>query len=365
MNIFELNMPKVLIVVAHRKGRSPSQRYRFEQYLPFLEEHGFSFTWSPLLNETDDHIFYSQGNFIRKVFILLKGIFIRFRDLYRIKNFDIIFIQREASFFGTSYFEKKARRLGEKVIFDFDDAIWMADTSPGNKKWEWVKKPEKFAENVSSASVVIAGNAYLAEEAMKYNSNVLIIPTTVDTQKHFPKPELRDQAHVTIGWSGSISTIKHFESILPVLKKLKEKYKERLQFKVIGDPHYHNRELNIHGIAWSDETEVDVLNSFDIGIMPLPDDKWAKGKCGLKALTYMACGVATVSSNVGVNAEIIQHGTNGFIANTEEEWVFSLSTLIEDKPLRETLGAKGRERVMEAYSVEANKHKYLTVFGKE
>lgn len=355
-------MPRVLILVAHRKGRSPSQRYRFEQYLPFLEQNGYTFTWSPLLNETDDALFYSTGNFLRKVIIMLKGISIRFKDLRRIKDFDIVFIQREASFFGTSYFERKARSLGEKVIFDFDDAIWMADTSPGNKKWEWIKKPEKFKDNISSASVVIAGNSYLADEAKKFNSNVVIIPTTVDTQKHVSIPELRNKPYVTIGWSGSISTIKHFEQILPVLKQLKKKYAAALQLKLVGDPNYQCKELELQGIKWTDETEVELLNSFDIGIMPLPDDKWAKGKCGLKALTYMACGVATVASKVGVNTQIIEHGVNGFLVQTDNEWMEVLERLINDATLRKSIGDKGRTRVIEAYSVEANRQKYLEVF---
>ena len=256
-------MTKVLILVAHRKDRSPSQRYRFEQYIRYLEENGFTFVWSPLLNEKDDTIFYSAGNFLNKVWILLKGIFIRLKDIDRFKNFDIIFIQREASFFGTSYFEKYAKKSGKKVIFDFDDAIWLADASPGNKKWEWVKDPKKFESNVKYASVVIAGNNYLADKAKAFNKNVIIIPTTVDTTIHFPKPELRNKKKMTIGWSGSFSTIKHFEMIVTVLIKLKQKYSDKIQFKVLGDQNYKNPELEISDSAWNRETEVDDLNSFD------------------------------------------------------------------------------------------------------
>lgn len=355
-------MPKVLILVAHRPDRSPSQRYRFEQYLNYLQENGFSFTWSPLLNEKDDSVFYSQGNLLKKIIILCKSVWIRLMDLREFKNYDIIFIQREALFFGTSYIEKKAKQSGKMVIFDFDDAIWMADTSPGNKKWEWVKDPKKFEGNVKNASVVIAGNSYLAEYAKKFNHNIQVIPTTVDTNIHVPKPELRNSACVTIGWSGSFSTIKHFESIVPVLTKLSNKYKEKIRFKVIGDANYFNTQLNINGIAWNAATEVNELNSFDIGLMPLPNDEWTKGKCGLKALTYMSCGVPVVMSPVGVNTEIVQNNVNGLLADTQEEWLAALEKLIDDKELREQLGKRGRQTVIEKYSVEANKEKYLTVF---
>ncbi|HOZ88288.1 MAG TPA: glycosyl transferase family 1, partial [Bacteroidia bacterium] len=275
-------MPKVLLICAHRPNRSPSQRYRFEQYLPFLEQQGFSFTFSYLLDQKDDRLFYSAGNFPAKVFILLKSVFVRIKDLSRFKKFDIIFIQREASFLGSSFFEKRAFQSGKKVIFDFDDSIWLADTSPGNQKWEFIKKPQKFFDNLKYANRVIAGNAYLADKARPFNKNLFIIPTTINTDLHFPKPELRNKTVLTIGWSGSISTVKHFELLLPVLLKIKEKYAQKIKFKLVGDPHYKNDLLNVESVPWTEKTEVDELNSFDIGLMPLPDDDWATGKCGLK-----------------------------------------------------------------------------------
>jgi glycosyltransferase involved in cell wall biosynthesis len=355
-------MPSVLIVCAHRPNRSPSQRYRFEQYLRFLEASGFLFTYSYLLNEKDDRVFYSSGNFLTKLFILLKSLVIRINDLFRLKQFDIIFIQREASFLGTSFFERRASRSGAKVIFDFDDSIWLADTSPGNKKWEWIKKPEKFFTNVNLADTVIAGNAYLADKARPFNKNLSIIPTTIDTDIHFPKPELRNKDVLTIGWSGSISTVKHFEILVPVLIKINDKFRGKVEFKLLGDATYKNDRLPLEAIAWTDKTEVDELNSFDIGLMPLPDDEWAKGKCGLKGLSYMACAVPAIMTGVGVNKEIIQHGVNGFLVHSEDEWFDVLCNLIVDTSLRKGIGERGRQTVIEDYSVHANKNKYLEVF---
>jgi glycosyltransferase involved in cell wall biosynthesis len=353
---------KVLILCAHRPGRSPSQRYRFEQYLPALEKQGFKFTFSYLLNEKDDRTFYSKGNILSKMWILLKSVSIRLLDCRRLKDFDIIFIQREATFFGTSFFEKKAFQSGANVIFDFDDSIWLADTSPGNQKWEWIKKPEKFYKNLQYAHTVIAGNGYLAGKARPHNKNVVVIPTTIDTEIHVPKPELRNKSILFIGWSGSISTIKHFEMVLPALKKLKQKYGPRIGFKVLGPAGYADADLGIKSKKWSAETEVEELNSFDIGIMPLPDDEWSKGKCGLKGLSYMACGVATVMSPVGVNSEIIRSGINGFFAANEDEWYKTLSQLIEDLDLRQQIGVQGRKTVEEKFSVTRYLPVYETVF---
>jgi glycosyltransferase involved in cell wall biosynthesis len=355
-------MPKVLILVAHRPQRSPSQRYRFEQYLPYLTQHGYEFTWSPLLNESDDCVFYSKGNFPEKLFILLKSLIIRLKDVRRFSHFDILFVQREALFLGTSFVERRAMKSGKKVIFDFDDAIWLADTSPSNKKWEWVKNPIKFNINVSCASIVIAGNKYLAEKAGAFNKNVVVIPTTIDTLNHVPIPEKRNKNKLTVGWSGSISTIKHFESLIPVLQTLKNLFDDRIRFVVYGDSAYEHKMLEIKGVAWSAEGEVDMLNSFDIGIMPLPEDDWTKGKCGLKALSYMACGVPVVASAVGMNVDIIHHGKNGFLASSDEEWLEALKQLLQSFELRESLGKEGRKTVEACYSVESQKNNYLNIF---
>ncbi len=357
-------MPKVLILCAHRPKRSPSQRYRFEQYLHFLQNNNFIFTFSYLLNEKDDIIFYGKGNIVLKFFILLKSVFIRLKDARRFKNFDIIFIQRETLFIGTSYFEKKAFKSGAKVIFDFDDSIWFADTSPQNKKWEFIKKPQKFFKSITYAHTVIAGNAYLQSKALPYNKNTIIIPTTLNTAIHVSKPELRNKEYVTIGWSGSISTIKHFENIVPILVQIANLYKNKVHFKIIGQTNYTNNVLAVESVKWSEETEVNQLNTFDIGIMPLPNNEWAQGKCGLKGLSYMACGVATIMSNVGVNATIIQHGNNGFLANTEKDWLNYLIKLIDDKQLRQQLGEAGRQTVIDKYSLDANKNLYLNEFKR-
>lgn len=355
-------MKKVLILCAHRPNRSPSQRYRFEQYLPFLEQHGFSFTWSYLLNEQSDRLFYSQGHFFRKVLILLRTVLIRLKDCLRFNKFEIVFIQREASFLGTSFFEKCAYRSGAKVIFDFDDSIWLADTSPGNKKWEGIKKPGKFFTNLRHAHLIIAGNRYLAEKAGNINPNTIIIPTTIDTDIHIPKPSLRNTNKIVIGWSGSISTIKHFNELLPVLKELKTKYGNKIIFKIIADKIYSEPSIDLQVAIWTPETEVDELNTFDIGLMPLPNDEWARGKCGLKGLSYMACGIATVMSPVGVNTEIIEHKKNGLLALKPAEWLEALSLLIENKEFRDQLGEAGRKTVVERYSVASQKEKYLKIF---
>lgn len=357
-------MPKILFIAAHRPDRSPSQRYRFEQYFSFLRSQGYSCELSYILNEKDDRILYSPGNILKKIAITIKSAGIRLKDVRRSNDFDIIFVQREAFMTGSSYFEKKFSRSKAKLVFDFDDSIWLLDTSNANKIWQWMKSEKKTGEIITSSHLVFAGNQFLGDYAKQFNPNVKIIPTTIDTELFKRKVPYSNNNTISIGWSGSHTTIKHFESGLPFLKKIKEKYGERVQFKVMGDPDYVNEELGITGIPWSSSTEVSVLSGFDIGIMPLPDDQWVKGKCGLKGLSYMALEVPTIMSAVGVNSEIIQDGVNGFLASTEQEWIDKLSQLIDSFELRKKMGVQARLTVEKNYSHESQKNNYLRHFNE-
>jgi glycosyltransferase involved in cell wall biosynthesis len=367
-------LPSILFIADHRINRSPSQRYRFEQYLAHFKAEGFSYELSEIISEADDNVFYRPGNYFKKATVLLKSFFIRWKDLRRANQFDLVFIQREALLIGSSFFEKQFFKRS-KVIFDFDDSIWLLDTSPENKKFEFLKNPDKTKINIRNAHTVIAGNAFLANYAKQFNPNVVIIPTTIDTEFH--KPSLtpshdvsrsvdalsKSEKKIVIGWSGSISTLKHFEMAIPVLKKIQAKYPGQTEIHVIGQGSYSHPELDIISKSWSAETEVQDLTAFDIGIMPLPDDEWVKGKCGLKGLSYMACGVATVMAPVGVNTDIIQHQKNGLLAASEEEWIAALSYLIESPQIRMELGQAGRQTVVEKYSVEAHKQNYTAVLN--
>ena len=358
---------KILFIAAHRPDRSPSQRFRFEQYIPYLEANGFTCDFSWLITARDDKRFYAPGNLRRKMAILIKSWWKRTRDAWRAPEYDFIFVQREAFMTGSTRFEKKFAKSGAKLIFDFDDAIWNLDTSEANKKFEWLKNPGKTAEIISMSHLVIAGNEYLADYARRHNKNVIIIPTTIDMNEYRSVSSSvvgnSQNEAITIGWSGSLTTIKHFEFAVPFLRELKQKYGDRISIKVIGDGSYVNEELGIQGLPWKKEDEIKELSTFDIGIMPLPDDEWAKGKCGLKGLQYMALGIPTIMSPVGVNTEIISDGVNGMLAGDVSEWVARLERLIEDAALRREMGIESRKTVEKHYSTESWKDHYLTIFG--
>ena len=352
---------KALFIVMHRKDRSPGQRFRHEQYLSYLEENGFECEISYIIDKKADKFFYKSGNFLGKAEVALKSISKRFSDLQKAKQADIVFIYREALFLGSTWFERQIQKSKAKTIFDFDDAIWIQDVSKANRYFSFLKNPDKTASLIGLVDRVFAGNQYLADYASQFNSSVAIIPTTIDTEE-YQRADLAPRDKICIGWSGSITTIKHFEFSLPFLKKIKEKYGDQVYFKVIGDKNYQNKELGIQGNPWKKETEIEDLSEIDIGIMPLPNDKWAKGKCGLKGLQYMALEIPTLMSPVGVNTEIIQDGENGFLAKEESEWIDKISQLVEDPTLRERMGKAGRNTVLRDYSVKALKDLYLKEF---
>lgn len=356
-------MKKILFVASHRPGRAPGQRFRFEQYFSYLEQNGFSCELSHIISEEDDKVLYKKGHYFQKAVIAMRSFAKRWKDAQNASEYDIIFIFREAFMTGSTYFEKKFTRSGAKTVFDFDDAIWLLDTSAANKRFEWMKDGGKTGKIISMCDMVFAGNAYLADFASGFNKNVVIIPTTIDTDEYVRMKTGRTDDAVCIGWSGSITTIKHFEYAVPFLRRIKQKYGDKVKIKVIGDASYVNEELGIKGLGWNRQDEIKELSSFDIGIMPLPDDEWAKGKCGLKGLQYMALEVPTIMSPVGVNSEIINDGSNGFLATGEDEWVSKLSRLIESKQLREEMGRAARATVVDKYSVYAQRDNYVKYLG--
>ena len=265
---------------------------------------------------------------------------------------------------GTAFFEKSFSRSRAKLIFDYDDSIWVNAVSAGNKMLGFLKNADKTRDIIRVSDMIFAGNPYLADFAAQYNSVVRVVPTTIDTDEYqrLPRPADQPADQVCIGWSGSFTTIEHFETALPALRIIKQEYGERVTFRVVGDGSYRNAELGIVGLPWRKDTEVADLSAMDIGIMPLPDTEWAKGKCGLKGLQYMAVETPTIMAPVGVNTDIIQNGENGLLASTTEEWVAALRRLIDDPAERRRMGRAGRATVEQLYSIKSERDHYLQLF---
>ena len=355
-------MPKVLFIAAHRPDRSPSQRYRFEQFVPYWERHGYTFHYASLISAEDDKKFYSPGNLVAKASIFFKSRQRRAEHVRMAKDFDLVLVQREAFMTGSTQYERALAATGKPFIYDFDDAIWHMDVSDGNRKLRWLKDPGKTAKIIRSATWVIAGNDYLADHARQYNPHVEVIPTVIDTDKYVVRPRDATDGRVVIGWTGSHTTVNHLKQVLPMLYALYEQWGDRILFRVISDREFVAPGLPVENVRWSSAREVEDLADIDIGIMPLPDNEWSRGKCGFKGLQYMGMAKAVVLSRVGVNTTIVTDNVNGFLAGSQAEWIDKLGQLIADADLRERSGRAARITVEERYSVNAWRDRYLELF---
>ena len=354
---------KILFVAMHYPDRAPGQRFRFEHYFSFLEANGYECHLSNLIDKEADKIFYSPGNTFKKLNVIFSAFRTRLIDALNANKYDAIFVFREVFMMRTFVLENLFRNHTDKLMFDFDDSVWLPNVSKANEKFVFIKSHNVVPKLISNCKLIVAGNPYLKDYASQFNKNITIIPTTIDVNEYVKKDVVKDENKVCIGWSGSVTTIQHFKTALPFLRELKKKYGDKICFQVIGDKNYVDEELGITGVAWNKNNELEELSKIDIGIMPLPDDLWAKGKCALKGLQYMALEIPTIMSPVGVNIDVIKDGENGFLANSVSEWTEKLELLINNPDIRKKVGAAGRKTVVDEYSIEANREKYLSAFN--
>lgn len=350
---------KVLAIVPSVYDTSPGQRFRLEQWEPHLLKRGVEITYQPFENAALHRVLYQSGNTRAKIAEVARAFQRRQAGLRHVRDFDVVYIFREAALLGPAWFERRLQASGVPIIFDFDDAVFVSYKSPSNGYLSYLKFPAKTKTICALAAHVTAGNPYLADYARAVNSNVTIIPTTIDTEKYQPIYRDTPPAVPVIGWSGSFSTVQHLDTIRGALQRLARE--EKFILRVIGTPTYELSGVTTEALKWRAESEVDDLRPFDIGLMPLPDDAWSKGKCGLKALQFMALGVPTICSPVGVNTDIIQDNANGLLASTEDEWVAKLRQLLHSADLRQRLGRAGRATVEEKYSARAIAPKFYDV----
>ena len=335
----------------------PSSRYRVWQYLPYLEKAGLHCRVSSLLTSQVFSIFYKKGYLLSKILILIKGFFKRLFLLPMVSTYDVVFIQKEAFPFGPPFFEKLIKLFNKNVIFDYDDAIYLPQTSEGNRIFQFLKSPNKAQKVIQSGKLIFAGNRILADYAKQFNANVEIIPTTIDTNFYKPIENSKVKDPVVIGWIGSQTTALYLLEVEEPLNNIKKRFGKKVRIIIIGGGTFRFQKLEAEYKLWKMKDELAELQNFDIGIMPLPDDEWTRGKCGFKALLYMSVGIPAVCSAVGVNREIISHEKNGFLIESKTDWESVFACLIEDGELRKRTGKSARERIVDHFSLElwANK----------
>lgn len=352
---------RILFIVPYPLGIAPSQRFRFEQYFDLLRDAGFRYDVRPFLDHKAMNILYRPGNLLLKVSKVMVGFGKRMADLFWLGSYDVVFIHREAAPIGPPVFEWIITKvLRKKVVFDFDDAIWLPNTSASNPFISFFKRYRNANNTAQWAWKVSCGNAYLRDHAAQFNTNAIINPTTIDTERHHNRVKHYAGGKTIIGWTGTHSTIKYLDNVVPMLRRLEQEFDFELLVIADRKPDFELKSLRF--VPWSKVTEIDDLLRMDVGIMPLEDDRWAQGKCGFKALQYMALGIPAIVSPVGVNTEIVTHEANGWICATEAEWEQCLRAILSEPAQLSRLSAAARNTVVGRYSVASNRENFLGLF---
>lgn len=398
-------MPRILFLPKYPR-MGASSRVRTFQFLPLWEEVGYQVKVSSFFNEAYLKSLYAHvrpgvgnvlGCYLKRLGLLLTA-----------WRYDVLIVEKELFPYVPAYAEFLLKLIGKKFILDYDDAVFHNyDLSKNKLVRKWMG--DKIDRVMQNATMVWAGNDYLTERALKAGAKrVVRMETVIEGGKYFGgigngekrignrdkgmgngdkgkglgnvelgikneergvmSDELRVKSdelrvkneeldRVWVGWIGSPSTMKYLRGILPVLEKMGEEVEFGLLI-VNGELRIKNEDLggylDIKHIVWTEEGEVEAIRKMDIGIMPLPDDPWERGKCAYKLIQYMACGLPVVASPVGMNTEVVTQGENGFLAASEEDWIEALKTLILDASLRKRMGEKGLELVRERFTVERN-----------
>jgi glycosyltransferase involved in cell wall biosynthesis len=314
---------KVTILVSRNAGT----RYRFPQFIPSLIQKGI---------EIDlQRIESSPLRFLRM--------------LYTLKEKDIVVILRKLL---SPWKQRLIRRFAKKIIFEYDDSIMYRSSRWSNQYSD--TRRSRFKRMMKVCDRVIAGNQFLKEEAAKYvdEEKVHVIPTVVDIERYVSKQHHDSKDKVIIGWFGSKGTLYYLKQLVPVLTEIGKRF-PFAQLKIVCNDFLDVPTMHVIKKEWSEEDEVADLQSFDIGLGPLTDDVWTRGKCGLKLVQYLAVGVPVICSPVGANKEIVSDGDVGLWARDTREWIEKLSLLIDKPELRKEMGEKGRKRIERRYSLQA------------
>lgn len=324
-----------------------SHRYRLGQYVPGLARLGIDLEVKGLLD--DDYLRRRfRGERVPPAVMLRAGIR-RLAHLLRRAEYDLAILYGELFPLMPAGLEKAL--LGLPYVYDFDDAFYLKYRSGRlGRLSPWLG--DKFDRLIRDARAVAAGNRTLAEYAGRYNPNVRLLPTVVDTERYRPRRRVAAAgAPLTVGWIGSPSTAAYLQELAEPLSVLGRE--GAVRWLVIGGRAPRVDGVEVVELDWSEAGEVEAINGFDIGVMPLPDDPWARGKCAFKLIQYMACGVPVIASPVGANVDVVG-GDRGLVASTPQQWLEALRQLRDRPERRRTLGAAGRERVVEHYSLARN-----------
>lgn len=355
---------KILIICPFPQGVAAGQRLKYEQYFDHWRDNGYEIVVSSFMDESMWDIVYTRGNYLPKILGTIRGYLRRFLDVFRIGSFDVVYIFMWVTPVGTSFFERLFRRLSKRIIYDIEDNVLMESGNDLNPLVKVLKSPEKTAFLIKSANHVITSSPFLNDYCLEINQNkaCTYISSSVDTDVFLPTNTYSNERKVTIGWTGTFSS----KLYLDILRNVFFELNKRADFKlrVIGNFQYDFPGIDLEVIQWTKASEIEDLQGIDIGVYPLIQDEWVLGKSGLKAIQYMAFALPTVATNVGMTPKIIKQMKNGWLVNTDDEWISALETLIKNPELRRNMGNAARDTVLENYSTHVIKPIYLSILNE-
>ena len=348
---------RAIAFVPYALGTAPSQRFRLEQWQPHLRSRGIDITFSAFAPPSLLRRLYLKGQTLGKALSLAKAVLEQYRQIPLHGSFDVAIVHRSMSLVGPALLERRLRRV-VPFVYDFDDAIHLLNTSEANRAFGSLKFPEKTSAICQLARAVTVGNEYLADYARKFNHDVTVVPSSVDPDVYTLGTPRARRGQPVIGWMGSSTSQALMEPFAPLLSRIAD---AGFTLRFVSDRRPSDFAFPFDWRPWSAETEVAELRDFDIGIMPLPDTEWARGKCAMKILQYMGVGVPSIGSAVGGNLEVIRDGENGFLATSADEWLEKIRRVAADHSLAKKLGNGGRETVVVRYSSEVCARRFAEV----
>jgi glycosyltransferase involved in cell wall biosynthesis len=353
-------MPKILILCPFPEGVAAGQRLKYEQYLGDWRNAGYDVTVSSYMDRTLWDAAYAPKRRITKAWGTLRGHFRRLRDLLRVHRYDIVYISMWVTPFGTTWAERTARARARALIYDIEDNLLAEDGAPSGFR-QWLKNKGKARFLLERADHVITASPFMVDRYRQLNRHraaTLIYPS-VDTDSFRPHNRDTDEAKPVIGWTGTFSSAPYLDLLRPVLRELAKRVDYKLV--VIGNFSWSLPGVDLEVLTWSREAEVEQMQRLDIGLYPLPDDDWVLGKAGLKVIQYMAFGLPSVSSNIGTATRQVSDGVNGFLVDTQDEWLAVLERLCRDSGERRRVGEAARKEAVARYSRQATSEQYLSL----
>lgn len=348
---------KVLALTKYDR-EAASTRQRLLQYCPAFAQAGIEVEYHPLLGDAYVRSLTGKSTFSRAA--IAAAYLKRFASLLQRPKADLVFVYAELFPWLPALFERRILHWGLPLIYDFDDAFFVPyDQHPRPAVRKLLR--HKLRPLIEGAAACTCGNTYLRDHAAQWCKRSLIVPTVIDTDRYLPRPKPADAA-VVIGWIGSPSTWPQVKFLLPLLEQVCATHAVRFLVVGAGRMAEADRFEGMDLVDWSEDREIQLVQAMDIGIMPLVDSPFVRGKSGYKLIQYMACGLPTVASPIGVNSEIVSEAETGFLADSLRDWERALTRLLADAALRQRLGAAGRARAVAHYSLASQVPRLVALF---